>query len=119
MAKHNPKQIFLLVAITLIAAGTFAAAYYLQIPLVYAYLISLNILTFLIYGFDKHRSTRQGGRVPEIILHLLAAGGGTPAALTGQLTFRHKTRKQPFKAIFITIILLQVTVITVYYVYLN
>jgi uncharacterized membrane protein YsdA (DUF1294 family) len=102
-------------AILLIAAGTFAAAYFLEWPLLVAYLISVNTLTFLMYGFDKRQSIKQGPRVPELILHLLALVGGSPAALVGQLTFRHKTRKQPFKAIFIAIIVLQVTAIGLYY----
>lgn len=119
MTKHNPKQFFLLLAIILTAAGTFAAAYCLKIPIVYAYLITLNMLTFVIYGFDKRQSIRQGGRVPEIILHLLAAAGATPAALAAQRIFRHKTRKQPFKAIFITIIILQIAVFSAYHVYLK
>lgn len=117
MAKRNPKQFFLLLAMILIAAGTFAAAYFLKRPLIVAYLISVNCLTFLMVGFDKHQAIRQGGRVPEIILHMLALIGGSPAALAGQLTFRHKTQKQPFKAIFIAIILLQIAATALYYYY--
>lgn len=56
--------------------------------------------SFALYGLDKAAAVRGARRVPEATLHILALLGGWPGALAGQLTFRHKTRKQPFRAVF-------------------
>lgn len=114
MGPYRSKPFFLIVAAILVAAGTFAASWYLNIGLLYGYLVSLNLLTFFIYGYDKRRAIIQKGRVPEVVLHLLALAAGSPAALAGQIIFRHKTQKQPFKFIFVTIILIQIMAISLY-----
>lgn len=59
-----------------------------------------SIASFALYGLDKAAAVRGARRVPEATLHLLALVGGWPGALAGQLAFRHKTRKQPFRAVF-------------------
>ncbi len=107
--KHiRPKQFFGILAAILIAGGTFAASWYQGIGLLTAYLASLNILTFFIYGFDKRRAIAQKGRVPEVVLHLLAFAGGSVAAFCGQIIFRHKTRKRSFRLIFAGIVFVQI-----------
>lgn len=60
----------------------------------------LSVVTFTVYGVDKSAARRGRRRVPENRLHLLAIVGGWPGALVAQRTFRHKTVKQPFRAIF-------------------
>jgi uncharacterized membrane protein YsdA (DUF1294 family) len=60
----------------------------------------MSLITFVTYGADKSAAARGAWRVPESTLHLLALAGGWPGALLGQQVFRHKTRKQPFYAIF-------------------
>jgi len=74
---------------------------------VYAYLASINVITFLFYGYDKWKSRNNKARIPEITLHLLALLGGSPGAFLGQLVFRHKTKKLSFRIIFLAIVLLQ------------
>jgi uncharacterized membrane protein YsdA (DUF1294 family) len=64
-----------------------------------AYVV-LSATSFVMYGMDKSAAERGGWRTPEITLHLLSLAGGWPGALIGQQVFRHKTRKQPFRAIF-------------------
>jgi uncharacterized membrane protein YsdA (DUF1294 family) len=83
----------------------------MKFSIIHAYLIGLNLVTFLAYGFDKRQAIKSKGRVPEIVLHLLALVGGSPAAAIGQLLFRHKTKKPQFRIIFIMIVILQVTAI--------
>ena len=68
-----------------------------------AVFIAVNGATFCLYGFDKYQAIRLGARVPETMLHLVAAVGGTPGAALGQLAFRHKTRKRSFRVAFFTI----------------
>ncbi|MEM9132972.1 MAG: DUF1294 domain-containing protein [Actinomycetota bacterium] len=68
------------------------------------WLLAVNVVLFALYGWDKRRAGAGGGgngvRIPELTLHVLAAGGGTPGAFAGQRTFRHKTRKRPFQVVF-------------------
>jgi uncharacterized membrane protein YsdA (DUF1294 family) len=54
------------------------------------WLIAMNVVTFLFYGFDKVSSKAEGGRVPELLLHLLALAGGFAGALAGIFLFHHK-----------------------------
>lgn len=59
-----------------------------------------SAVTFVTYGADKRAARRSKHRVPELTLHVLALLGGWPGALVAQQVFRHKTRKQPFRAVF-------------------
>lgn len=63
------------------------------------YYFALAIITFAFYAWDKRSAIKARWRVAENTLHLLALVGGWPGALIGQAVFRHKTQKQPFKAI--------------------
>lgn len=63
-----------------------------------AYLVAVNGLTFAVFAFDKRAAERRAWRIPERRLLMLAAFGGTPAALVAQQTFRHKTKKEPFRS---------------------
>ena len=74
-----------------------------------AWLVSINIVTFAAYGYDKaiagSGSTRM--RVPENVLLALTATGGTPGAMVGMAVFRHKTMKTAFRARFWIIVCVQ------------
>jgi len=59
-----------------------------------------SVAAFVMYGRDKAAAEQGRWRTPELTLHLVALAGGWPGALLGQRVFRHKTRKQPFRAIF-------------------
>jgi uncharacterized membrane protein YsdA (DUF1294 family) len=58
----------------------------------------VNCLSLLSFGIDKGRAVRDERRIPESFLLKLAFLGGWPGAKLGQLVFRHKTQKQPFRA---------------------
>ncbi len=60
----------------------------------------LSVTSFVMYGWDKAAARRGSRRVPEATLHLVSLAGGWPGGLVGQRVFRHKTRKQPFRAVF-------------------
>ena len=109
----NPKKLFSIIAIILIAALLALLLYFTKLNLLYSYLFSINIITFLIYGYDKRQAIKAGMRVPENVLHLIALMGGSPGALLGQLTFRHKIKKMKFIIVFWAIVVLQVIVIYV------
>ena len=61
--------------------------------------ICLSIVTFAVYAHDKRAAQKDGWRTKEASLHLLALAGGWPGALWAQKILRHKSQKQPFKAI--------------------
>jgi uncharacterized membrane protein YsdA (DUF1294 family) len=52
-----------------------------------------SLVTFVAFGVDKRRATRNERRIPERTLHGLELAFGWPGALAGMLVFRHKTRK--------------------------
>jgi uncharacterized membrane protein YsdA (DUF1294 family) len=76
-----------------------------------AYLLAVNLSTFLLYGYDKFIASHSGIRVPENILHLLSLLGGSPAALVSQHIFHHKTAKKSFQWIFWAIVFVQGTLL--------
>jgi len=106
MPKRQPKKTFFWIA-TLLAAGTSILLGWLGLPPAYAYLIGINAVTVLLYGYDKRQAIVGRGRVPEVILHAAALVGGSPGALIAQMLFRHKTKKFKFRLVFVGIIALQ------------
>ena len=57
------------------------------------YLAIVNLWAFCLMGFDKRRAKRRGARrIRERTLFLSALLGGSPGALAGMWTFRHKTK---------------------------
>ncbi len=88
------------------------------------YLLAVNLLTFLAYGLDKWKAVHNGRksgakarhndrlsrRIPEASLLLLAALGGSPAALLSMYLFRHKTLHKKFRYGVPAILLLQLIV---------
>ncbi|MCR4658667.1 MAG: DUF1294 domain-containing protein [Bacteroidales bacterium] len=67
---------------------------YLKIALYY--LLTVNLLTFIIYGIDKYKARHNHWRVRETSLLLLAALGGSIGALLAMRVFRHKTQHKKF-----------------------
>ena len=60
------------------------------------WIFGMSVLTFLLYGFDKHQACYQGWRVPEALLLGMALMGGALGALLGMWLFRHKTKHRSF-----------------------
>jgi len=71
--------------------------------------IVVNIVGFIVFGFDKLQSKRRGWRVPETRLLALAFLGPF-GAWAGMLLFRHKTRRTKFLIVPV-LILIQIVVI--------
>ena len=61
------------------------------------YLAGVNLLTFLAYGIDKFKAKHKHWRISEVSLLLLAALGGSPAALLAMHLFCHKTLHNKFR----------------------
>ena len=64
--------------------------------LLYIYLMLINVIAFLIYGYDKWTARKDKRRIPEKTLIGLACIGGSAGAFVGMQFFRHKTRKIKF-----------------------
>ena len=75
------------------------------------YLAIMNIVAFLTYGLDKWKAKKDKWRVPEKVLLLMAAVGGSIGAFLGMRIFHHKTQKWKFKLGVPVIFLLQVALV--------
>ena len=71
------------------------------------YLAAINVVTFIVYGIDKHKAKKQRWRVSENTLLLLAVLGGSIGAWVGMKVWHHKTRHKKFKYGIPAIIILQ------------
>lgn len=69
----------------------------MTLRLILYYLLAVNLLTFFLYGLDKHKARHDRWRIPEATLLLLAFLDGSPAALLAMYLFRHKTRHNKFR----------------------
>ena len=61
------------------------------------YFLTINVLTFIVYGVDKWKAQRGRWRVSEAVLLGLAALGGSVGAWLAMQLFRHKTQKKKFR----------------------
>ena len=91
----------------------------MEIIFIYTYIIIINVVTFLVYGYDKYQARKNGHRIAEKTLHIMALMGGSGGAFLGQILFRHKTRKWKFRAIFIIIVVIQILMIVFWAYYLH
>ncbi|RCV86836.1 DUF1294 domain-containing protein [Billgrantia montanilacus] len=104
-ARHaSPRSRGLMLASSIAAAffallAALSALGHMPMPLLAAYAL-LSVITFAMYGIDKAAAGKGRRRTPEATLLFAGLIGGWPGALVAQQLFRHKTRKQPFQAIF-------------------
>ncbi len=70
--------------------------------------LAFSMATFGVYWYDKMQAQAGGLRVPEVVLHLLGALGGTPGAFIAMRQLRHKIRDHRFQVVFWLIIAAQV-----------
>lgn len=80
-------------------------------------LLTLNLLTFIIYGIDKFKAKKAKWRISEATLILLAVIGGSIGAWLGLQVWRHKTQHKKFFIGIPMILTLQV-IATIYILYL-
>ena len=76
-----------------------------------AYLLAINVATFLVYGIDKLKAKRAKWRISEATLLLLAAAGGSIGAWLGMKVWHHKTLHMKFRYGVPLILLLQIALI--------
>jgi len=112
--KNSPYTIYGITALilTILFIISFSS---ISLSIIISYLISINLVTFLYYGFDKLIAGSESVRIPELVLHSLALAGGSPAGLLAQKLFRHKTIKTSFQIIYWAIVILQIILVYVLY----
>ncbi|MDZ7769611.1 MAG: DUF1294 domain-containing protein [Woeseiaceae bacterium] len=60
----------------------------------------MSVIAFAAYAVDKSAAKRGAWRIREGTLLFLGLAGGWPGALIAQQTFRHKSKKTSFRAVF-------------------
>lgn len=60
------------------------------------YLLSVNIISFVLYGIDKYKAKRGKWRISEATLLTMAVIGGSIGAWTGMKVWHHKTMHKKF-----------------------
>ena len=68
-------------------------------PILLLYLLLINLLGFVLYGWDKAKSKGGGRRIPERVLLWVARLGGGVGCWMGMMLFRHKTKHDRFMAL--------------------
>lgn len=65
--------------------------------IIFYYLITINIFTFLLFFIDKRKAIKHRWRIKESTLILLCVLGGSIGGLFSMYLFHHKTRHIKFK----------------------
>ena len=71
----------------------------------------INVVTFCVYWWDKEAARDGHWRVSEARLLQFAFFGGSLGAFAAQRLLRHKTRKEPFRTILLSILVLHAALI--------
>lgn len=65
--------------------------------IVLIYLVSINVVTFFMYGIDKWKAKKSRWRIREAALLGLAVLGGSIGAWLGMKVWHHKTQHKKFR----------------------
>ena len=79
--------------------------------IVFIYLVSINVVTFFMYGIDKWKAKKSRWRIREAALLGLAVLGGSIGAWLGMKVWHHKTQHKKFKYGLPAIIIVQLALI--------
>ena len=94
--RYSPKKFYLILALVFIVVAFVFIWYMTRYPWYFSWLTSLSVVTFFLYGYDKWSAINKWGRVPKIVLHILALLGGVVGGWLGMLIFKHKKNKLSF-----------------------
>jgi len=61
------------------------------------YLVFINLVSGIVFAYDKFASKNKRRRIPEYILHLLELAGGVFAICILTYTLKHKSKKFNYK----------------------
>ncbi|WP_026703800.1 DUF1294 domain-containing protein [Flavobacterium soli] len=77
----------------------------------FAFFLIVNVVAFVVAGYDKYLAVNNKFRIPEKSLFTLAICGGSLGMLLAMLIFRHKISKTSFIVKFSAIFLLQIVLV--------
>ena len=104
----DPFKFYYLAALGIYSLATVGSITYHSLDLVTSHFIGVNIACFILMGFDKGAAKAGSLRVPEPVIYVLGALGGTPGILLSANIFRHKTQKARFNLILFSILFAQI-----------
>ncbi|OEE91137.1 DUF1294 domain-containing protein [Vibrio crassostreae] len=88
------------IAITYLVLVAVSALFVESSKALLAWYLVIGVVTFFVYAKDKRAAINGNWRVPEKTLHIFSVAGGWLGALIAQDKLRHKTQKQPFRAVY-------------------
>lgn len=77
------------------------------------YLICINIIALILYGYDKYCAINHKWRISEKTLITSAIIGGSVGAYLGMMTFRHKTNHRFFQITIPLALLIQAIILLI------
>lgn len=89
----------------------------LTTKIILIYIAAITLVTFFVYGIDKHKARKDKWRIPESALLWLAALGGSVGALLGMKVWHHKTLHKKFRFGVPAILIFQIAIVVflIYY----
>lgn len=81
------------------------------------YVLIINLIGFIIMLIDKQRAVHKEWRIPEKTLLGISIFGGAIGMLWGMSIFRHKTKHKKFTIGVPFILLMQICLVIIYYIY--
>lgn len=85
----------------------------------FEYLGVVNIVGFVLFGYDKFLAKARQRRIPEATLFLAAWLGGAAGCWVGMTLFRHKTRRFKFRFGIPLVLVLQIALYVLWRLYLK
>ncbi|MGV8915589.1 MAG: DUF1294 domain-containing protein [Kaistella sp.] len=82
-----------------------------------AFFVTLNVSSFICFGYDKRKAKKNLHRFSEKSLLIMTFFGGTIGSVLGMLFFNHKTNKKSFIFKVLVIILFQILILYLIYNY--
>ncbi len=77
-----------------------------NIKYVIIYLAAMSLVTFILFGADKHKAKAHKWRIPEKTLLGISLLGGFVGGFIGMEFFRHKTKHWYFYAVMLVSLIL-------------
>ena len=83
-----------------------------------AFLLSVNVIAFFMYGIDKWKAKKDKWRTSEATLLWIAVIGGSIGAWLGMKVWHHKTMHKKFRYGLPFILLMQIALVIFAYEYI-
>ena len=115
MNELGPVRFFAMLSFGAAIGLTAVIWWYFSFDVVLAWLIAITLVSFLTFGYDKAISGSKRTRVPEKVLLALTLAGGTIGTFAGRAIFRHKTIKMSFQNKLWFVVVVQIILVVVYF----